>query len=133
MESQEERHRAISRVILILRKITAAVQLTPFIYNVLYIISFIMYLFAPDWTVALFDHLFYVSTIVVIATFIQSRILKLCKWHRLACLLPLLPQSIIFIDSFIYEFSECGIIINICTMIIMSILLLISAYKVFIK
>ena len=79
------------------------------------------------------DTLFYVSPIVVIGNLLESRILKLCKWHRASCILPLCPQVNLFIDRYIYEFSFYAELAHIIMIIAMTALLLVSAYKVFMK
>ena len=116
-----------------LRSITTAVQIKPFVYTLLYICALIFYLFASERVISLLDTLFYVSPIVVIGNLIESRILKLCKWHKTACILPALPQVNLFIDRYIYEFSIHAELAHITMTIIMAVLLLVAAYNVFFK
>lgn len=114
-----------------LRHITLATQLMPFIYGGFYILSLFLYTVGTEETARLCDTLFYVSPIVVIEFLVLSRLLRLCKWHRIACCVPLIPQVMSAIDYYIIELSE--IIVQVDIFIYMSsiILLLIAAYKVF--
>ena len=105
----------------------------PFIYTALYIIALVLYLFASDRTMEILDTLFYISPIAILCNIILSRILELCKWHKMACSLPLLPQVNILIDRYVYEFSVGAITIHIVMVISMAVLLLIAAYNVFLK
>lgn len=89
------------------------------------------YLYAGEEVVAVLDTLFYVSPVMVIQFLALSRILRLCSWHRLACALPLFPQISILLDRTVVIFSERAVETHIITTMIMALLLLISAYKVF--
>lgn len=114
-----------------LRRISQAAQLAPFAYVALYVVALALYLFVPDDVMSTLDTMFYVSPTVVAINLVQSRILGLCAWHRAACLLPLAPQVNILIDRYVYEFSESAETAHLCLVLIMSILILISAYNVF--
>lgn len=129
MENQD----AIKYIIGKLRSITTAVQVMPFLYALLYIFALAAYLFAPEPILGVLDTLLYVSPVVVVGNLIQSKILKLCKWHKAACLLPVLPQVNIVVDRYIYEFTIRAEVAHISLIILMSILLLVAAYNVFLK
>lgn len=116
-----------------LRYVTLAVQLMPFLYTVPYLITLIITSQASEELTKLFDTLFYVSPVTVCAFLVLSRLLRLCKWHRTACILPLLPQVVSFIDYYIIELTEIAAQVNIILFGSMAILLLISAYNVFMK
>lgn len=116
-----------------LRYVTTAVQVLPFIYTVLYIISLAVSFFAPDSVVWIVDTMFYASPVTVISFLVLSRILRLCKWHRRACLLPIIPQVVSFVDYYIIELSEIVAQVNIAVFGSMGLLLLVAAYNVFLK
>ena len=82
---------------------------------------------------SLLDTLLYVSPIVIFGNLVQSRILELCRWHKAACVLPILPQLNIIIDRYIYEFTVYAILAHLIMVVTMSVLLLIAAYNVFLK
>lgn len=116
-----------------LRSITLAIQVMPFFFSALYILSMFLYLCAPDNVCGVLDTLFYVSPTTVCGLLICSRILKLCKWHKMACSLPLLPQVAVFIDYHIVSLSRLGATVAILLSIVMAVLLLVAAYNVFLK
>ena len=91
------------------------------------------YLFVSDYVCTMLDTLFYVSPVTVVIFLCLSKTLKLCKWHRAACALPLVSQVPVLIDTYIYEFHEEVVYISLLTILTMSTLLLIAAYKVFFK
>lgn len=116
-----------------LRSITLAVQITPFVYTALYIAILFTYPFAKDSVLNILDTLFYVSPLVVVILLRYSRILKLCVWHRTACCLPLVPQVAVLVDYHIAQFSRTAVWIHYATMLLMTALLLVAAYNVFLK
>lgn len=130
MESQENK-RIIAYIISKLRSITRMVQLSPFVYAFFYTAIVGFYPFVSYESSRALDTLFYISPTVIIINLIESKILKLCKWHKTACLLPLIPQIIIFIDAHIVRFTTSAVYLCIGTFLVMLILFLISAYKVF--
>ena len=130
MDKDQRRHN-LEELIRKLRNITTAVQLLPFVYGFLFILAMIAYLVLPDWVSILCDHLFYVSITVVVYNLILSKMLRLCAWHRTACIVPVIPELVSIADQTIVNLSESALIINLGTIIFMTALLLISAYKVF--
>ena len=129
MENQD----AIKYIISKLRHITLAVQIAPFIYGFLCIVALLSYIFAPEGLIRVLDLFLYISPIVVLNNLLYSKILKLCKWHKTACILPLIPNCNVIIDRYIYEFSIPANTLYFAMVIVLSILLLITAYKVFSK
>lgn len=105
----------------------------PFIYTVPYVVSIIASYFLSYDSARIFDTLFYVSPITVGAFLVLSRLLRLCKWHRTACILPLLPHVVSFIDYYIIELTEVAAQVNIILFGSMAVLLLVAAYNVFMK
>ena len=91
----------------------------------------VFYLYASEEVMAVLDSLFYVSPVIVIQFLMLSRVLRLCRWHKLACALPMFPQVPVVLDHTVVFFSERAVEIHVITMMVMSFLLLISAYKVF--
>ena len=99
----------------------------------IYILILIIYHFAPDDVLWLADTLFYVSPMTVVAFLILSKLLRLCKWHRRAVALPLLPQCVSILDYYVLDLSDVAVEVNFCMVLSMAVLLLIAAYNVFIK
>ena len=116
-----------------LRSITLGVQVAPFVFSALYIMTMILYLFASDSVCSVLDTMFYVSPTTAIAMLVFSKILKLCRWHKTACLLPVFPQVVVFVDYHIFEFTEGMARAAILIPALMAVLLLIAAWNVFLK
>lgn len=130
MESQESRV-DFKRLINILRRITLAVQIAPFVYSAIYILVISVYSFASDDILSLLDTLFYVSPFLVCFHLVYSKILHFCKWHRTACVVPLVPQIVNIIDYYVISFSEVEAFIFTLMIISMTTILIVSAYNVF--
>ena len=105
----------------------------PFIYTALYLVSISLSYFLPEDSIWILDTLFYVSPVTVFAFLVLSKLLRLCRWHKTACILPLLPQVVSFVDYYIIELTELAAQVNIILFVCMAILLLIAAYNVFMK
>ena len=133
MEETGTENDRIRYLILKLRSITRTVQIMPFVYAFVYVIALCCYLFVPDSAMTFLDTMLYVSPIVTAGNLVQSRILKLCNWHKAACLVPVLPQANIIFGSYIYRLSSVAVMAHLFLVVAMIILLLISAYKVFLK
>lgn len=105
----------------------------PFVYTGLYLVSISASYVMSDEYIWILDTLFYVSPVTVCAFLVISKLLCLCKWHKTACLLPLLPQAVSFIDYYVVELTEVAAQVNIILFGSMAILLLVAAYNVFMK
>lgn len=121
----------IIAIIEIARKVTSVVKFSPFVFAVAYIITMICYIFCDDATATLLDQLCYTSPLVVIMNFRLSYSLKLCKWHRLECALPMFPLIPLVIDYYIYPISRFGAVVNGISILTLIILSLVNAYFVF--
>ena len=116
-----------------MRHATAAIQLMPFVYTALYIVSLTVALFASEDVVFVFDMLFYASPVVVACFVFLSRLLRMCRWHLTACVLPLFPQAISFFDYYVVQIPVSALTISVTTLLIMAFVLLMTARKTFIK
>ena len=117
----------IKNLVLILRRTTTAVQVMPFIYTALYIIAMLFYVHAGETTQTVIDMLFYVSPVPVAAFLLLSRLLRLCIWHKTACILPLVPQAV----SIATRLPEGAAVAFDVIIVAISVALLFAAYKVF--
>jgi hypothetical protein len=126
-------HKDILAIVRILRKVTKIVKIYPFVYTVLYALCMIGYFVCDDIVSVMLDQLFYTSPIVVSCNILLSYSLKLCKWHRLQCLLPMFPLIPLFVDYLVFPVSKLAFTINALTIILLFALSLINAYFVFIK
>lgn len=122
----------ILAIVKILRNVTTIVKLCPFVLSISYIVLIVGYMSCGEAVSTLLDQIFYTSPLVVAMNLILSRVLKLCKWHRLECSLPLFPLIPLIIDH-IWPISRLGAIVNSGTILLLLICTLINAYFVFIK
>ena len=117
----------------ILRKITLAVQIAPFVFGAIYIAIFVSYLYASDETMTILDTLFYVSPLFCLLHLVYSKILHLCAWHRTACVVPLIPQVVNVVDFYLVSLSDIQALAFNAIAAVMTILLIVAAYNVFLK
>lgn len=130
MGNQDQRS-AVSAVIGILRRLTRLVQLVPFVYLILYASYLLISWFLPDSILGLLDSIIFVSPATSGGLLALSRILKLCKWHKAAVMIPFSSQIESYIDSFVFTFSELEIIVINAVIGIAVIIFLILANKHF--
>ena len=133
MDNQGESDERIKRLILTLRDITLAVQIAPFVISLLYILGITAQLLFSGDTSWLFSIILYTPPPIILIMMIFSRMLHLCKWHRLACALPLVPFCFTMIDAYLIELSDIAVWILNGLAIAMIIMLLMAAYNVFLK
>lgn len=133
MDNQGESDERIKRLILTLRDITLAVQIAPFVISLLYILGITAQLFFSGDTSWLFSIILYTPPPIILIMLIFSRMLHLCKWHRLACALPLVPFCFTMIDAYLIELSDIAVWILNGLALAMIIMLLMAAYNVFLK
>ena len=132
MERQDPRAELIRTIHMMVSRVTKAVQVTPFIYSSIFVIVYFLYSFVDEKVMDIIDMGFYISPLVMVIFLVYSRILHLCKWHRITCVLPLVPQIYYILDS-VFTFSQDKVLVANILTVIMLIILLISAYKVFYK
>lgn len=122
----------ILAIVAILRRVTTLVKIYPFIYTMIYVVCMFVYMFGSDLSASICDQLFYTSPFIMLCTIGLSRSLKLCKWHRLECVLPAFPMLTLIVD-WISPLSKFYAIINSVTVVVLLVVSLINAYFVFIK
>lgn len=123
----------LKRLLDILRSVTTAVQILPFIYSSLYIAALVAYNYVQEDAQLAMDSILYVSPICIIAFLVLSKTLRMCRWHRIACSIPAIPLVVNFFDYYVISFSETFVYAFNYVIALMCVLLLIAAYKVFIK
>lgn len=116
----------------ILRDVTVAVKIAPFIIVFLYIICNVAYMFTDDNTQTILDTLFYASPVCIGLLLVLSHILKMCVWHKIECVLPLFPQIVLLVDMF-SPLDEMASTVNVIVDVIIFLSSIINAYYVFTK
>lgn len=130
----ERKERENLRVILnVVRNVTKTIKLFPFLYAILLLALFPIVSYG-SYEIAMFvNEIFFVSPLFIAFLILLSYFVKLCNWHRLQCLLPIIPQIVVYIDENVYELTEVVAIVNLVVMLTIFLLSLINAYFVFIK
>lgn len=119
------------KAIRILRDVTVIVKIFPFLSSLLYIIFFLAQLLFQNDVVYEMESLFYISAFVIVLLIVLSYRLRLCKWHRIQCLLLFMPQVFSYIDMYVYEYGvHSAIIADIALTFILAVSIL-NAYKMF--
>lgn len=122
----------IIRAVKIAQNATFVVKIMPFVYALIFMACLITYMFASDEVQTILDTIFYVSPITIIFALILSKTFKLCKWHRLECVLPLISQITVMIDLF-HPLSEVAAEINVVTIVVIFLISIINAYYTFLR
>lgn len=130
MDSQDRRG-AVSRLVDILRKVTRVVQVAPFVYLALYSLYMIAGAFAPDDVVGIADGVMFNSPSITILFLVLSRLLRLCKWHKAACLIPSASQVEGVVDCYLFQFTQTEIVLINILIGVVSLLFLAKANKRF--
>jgi hypothetical protein len=126
-------HEEFTYLVEILRNVTFYVKIAPFINALILIVSMIVYLCGSELAATFCDIMVYTSPIMVIFLIVLSNTLKLCIWHRVECSLPLLFIGTFVVDTFIVELTNIAAYVNICVILVVLILSLFNAYKMFIE
>ena len=113
------------------RNARALARIAPFVCDILYGIPILLYGFCSEAMASALDFVFYVGPVTVLLNLAFSRVFRLCNWHKIACVLPLPVQTVSLVDLLVYDFSAAmDRAMNACC-IVLGLLYLIAAYKVF--
>lgn len=97
---------AVSALVVVLKKLTRAVKTLPFIYLIIYVVYLGLDICSAEYIINNIDCLFTVSPSITAIFLLLSKILKLCRWHKTACVIPLSTQLESYTDSFIFQFTQ---------------------------
>lgn len=131
MDNQDQKHDAVSRLILILRKTTRIVKLLPFIYLVVFLLYLLVDVLCGEWLACFIEAIAIVSPSVTVVLLAVSRVFSLCRWHRTACIIPMLSRAEGVIDNYLFTFTQTEIIAIDVVVFLLCSLFLINAYKHF--
>ena len=131
MESQDQRS-AVKRLVDVLRRITRFVQLLPFAYLLLYAVLLLIEPLVSDVFMAAVSGLAYVPPSVIVATLLLSKTLRLCVWHKAACVFPLSSSVTDFVDNYVIQLTQSEVILVNTILGILALAFLVAAYKHFI-
>jgi len=128
MDNPGPRAGAVSNIVRIMRRITRIVQLLPFAYLLILALYLVTECLLPEWLSRVADNVLNAPVAAIAGMLGTGRLLKLCRWFKAACLLPVATKLESWIDSFLISFTQDEvIIINTC----IGILFLIYIYASF--
>lgn len=130
MVAQDPRS-AVRYVIGVLRKVTRIMQLAPFVYLLIYCAILLSESFLPSFVLDWIDVTLFASPAMTAGTLFFSRLLKLCQWHKTACLIPASSQVANFIDGYVITFTQQEVAIINGTILVASVLFLLLSYRHF--
>ena len=115
MGSQDPRS-AVENLVRIVRRITRVTQIAPFAYLLLLAVYLLTESMLPVWVLHIGERLFSVPAYLLMFLLGLGRLLKLCMWYVVSCLLLLVPKAVMLVDSFVVTlWYEEMLAINICT------------------
>jgi len=103
----------------------------PFAYLVLFATYMLLDMVTSDATIGWLDSLVTITPSTTACLLFFSRLLKLCRWHKVACIIPVTSDIETFIDSNILQFTQCEIFAIDLAMLLLSVLFLLLAHKHF--
>ena len=115
------------------RDIRAFIKVLPFLYVLVYLLGMIIYIFGSLGLIGLVDLLFSMSPFTMLINLLLGRYCDLCKWHRLACVTPIVGFISVVVDSYIYSVGHYGFLIIIINFTLIFTLSILSAYFMFIR
>lgn len=129
---ERDEHKILG-AIQILKSVTRTVKVAPFVVAVFYMMSMVGYLLFSDTVATILDYLFYVSPSTIVILLILSKSTKMCVWHRLECVLPMVSMLPALFDGLIMSLTNVAAYINASTIAFIFLASLLNAYFVFIK
>lgn len=130
MDNQDPKD-VLGKLVIVLRKLTRLVKAIPFTYLIIYSIYLLLGLFCCETVISWLDSLIIISPATTVTLLSLSKVLKLCKWHKTACVFPLTTQAESFIDNNIIQFTQGEIVAINLIIAIAVVFFLAAAYKHF--
>lgn len=121
----------ILRQLRILRNVTWLVKVFPFVGTFVFLLSMVCYRYCDNDISTYLDMLFYTSPMTCVFMLLLSVLLKMCKWHKMQCLLPIAPMLIGVVDDYVYQFSLDAMLANNVIIIAVILMSLFNGYRIF--
>lgn len=87
--------------------------------------------FLPDTLFCIVDDIVCVSPASMGVMLLAAHLLKLCVWHKTACLLPMASRVTEFVDNFIITFTQNEVVIINTLLGLAVVAFIIAAYRHF--
>ena len=105
MDSQDQRG-AVSHLVKVLRRVTRIVQIVPFVYLFFLGLYLLTERALPVQVLQAVDNILAAPSFAMLGVLAFGGLLKLCAWHRAACLLPLTTKVETYVDSFVVTLTQ---------------------------
>ena len=125
MDSQDQRQGAVKRLVSVLRRITSVIRFIPFAYLLFFSVYALLNLSGNETLLSISDSILTITPMTTALLLFLSRILRLCVWHKVACVIPVTSDVSTFIDSNLFQFTQ-----NEMTVISVSMVLAITIFLV---
>lgn len=122
---------AADRLVAVLRRVTRTAQLLPFAYLAVYAFMLLTESFLPEGVYCIVDDIACVSPLSVGAMLTASHILRLCVWHRAACVFPMLSRVTEYIDTYLITLTQNEVVLINTLMGIGVVAFIVAAYRHF--
>ena len=130
MESQGP-NGAVSHIVFILRKVTRTAQLLPFVYLFIYAAFLLLEPYMSDAVFSIADDIACASPASLAVMLLASRVLRLCVWHKAACIIPFSSRVTEYIDNYIITFTQDEIMVINTALGIGVLVFIVAAYRHF--
>ena len=126
MDSQDPRA-AIRKITSLLRKVTRIIQLIPFVYLAVYSLSAFSETQMSEELLCLRDSILAVSPVVNTGFLLFSRLLELCRWHKIACFLSFGTPAADYVDCYLFQFTQTEVVVINMSLAVVSVIFLLAA------
>lgn len=110
MDSRDRSQDAAGRLVRILRRLTRIVQVVPFAYLLIVSVILLCESAMPEWAVRIADNLVGIPVGLIAGMLGIGRVLKLCRWFRTACIIPVSMKVESYVDAFVFPFSQTEVV-----------------------
>lgn len=100
-----------SKLVALLRRITRMVQLAPFVYLLFLAVCLLCESYLPEWVLRCADNTLNMPVYATACMLGAGRMLKLCRWFRTACLLPLATKVEVWFDALVMTLTHNEVVI----------------------
>lgn len=122
-----DRRAAVHKLTTILRKTTRYIQWIPFLFLAVFSVGSLTESFVTESLLCFRDSVISVSPLVSAGLLIFSRLLELCRWHKIACVLPLSTPTADYADNYLFQFTQNEVVAINLTLGIISLAFLVLA------
>ena len=130
MDSRDQRN-AVSHIVAILRRITNIIRWFPFVYLGVYSILLLTETAATEQILCIEDSFFSISPVITAGFIVFSHLLNMCKWHKIACLLPSTTDITNCVDCYIFQFTQIEVVLINILAAVVSLLFLMFSHRHF--